>query len=205
MNFIDIHSHAQFSAYDQDRDEVMMRAREAGTMMINVGTQYDTSEAAVELAHKYPDIAYATIGLHPIHTSKSFHDEQELGLTGQQFTSRGEVFDYEKYLTLGRDEKVVAIGECGLDYYRLTPETQNAQRVAFEKQIQLAIELDKPLMLHVRNAYDDVLDVLSRYTLHATRPGNVHFFAGSWNIAQQFLKRGFTLSFTGVITFTHDY
>ena len=216
MKLIDIHSHVQFAAYDTDRDEVMARAREAGIGMINVGTQQDTSKAAVELAHKYPEIAYATIGLHPIHTSKSHHDEQELGLADQKFTSRGEEFDYDFYKKLGADPKVVAIGECGLDYYRLTSETQNAQRVAFEKQIELAVELQKPLMLHIRNArgisgegaYDDVLAMLdaTRYTARATRsPGDVHFFAGDWPTAKKFLDLGFALSFTGVITFTHDY
>src|SRR3989338_6941913 len=127
MKFIDIHCHAQFAAYDSDRDEAMKRAQEASVGMINVGTQQDTSKAAVELAHKYPDIAWATIGLHPVHTSKSYHDTKEICEGGEEITSRGEVFDYDKYLELGRDEKVVAIGECGLDYYRLTPETKTKQ------------------------------------------------------------------------------
>src|SRR3989344_4424261 len=187
MKFIDIHCHAQFAAYDSDRDEVMKRAQEASVGMINVGTQQDTSLAAIELAHKYPDIAWATIGLHPIHTSKSFHDDQELGMMNNElgsFTSRGEVFDYEYYKKLAQDPKVVAIGECGLDYYRLDRDTQNAQRIAFEKQIELAIELQKPLMLHIRNgrgmsgggAYDDVLDMLMAYRLQLTAfPGDRHF------------------------------
>ncbi len=207
MKFIDIHSHVQFVAYEADRDAVMMRAKEADTAMINVGTQKDTSKAAVELAHKYPEIAWATIGLHPIHTSKSFHDKKELGDEAKDFVSRGEEFDYDYYLELGKDEKVIGIGECGLDYYRLTRETQIAQRVAFEKQIELALELQKPLMLHIRNAYEDALQVLdaTRYTSRATRIGDIHFFAGDWKIAQEFLKRGFTLSFTGVITFADQY
>lgn len=207
MRWIDVHSHVQFVAYETDREAVMLRAKEGNTAMINVGTQKDTSRAAVELAHKHPDIAWATIGLHPIHTSKSFHDKKELGDEGKDFTSRAEEFDYDYYLELGRDPKVVGIGECGLDYYRLTRETQNAQRVAFEKQIHLAIELQKPLMIHCREAYADLIAMLdaARYTLHVTRPGNIHFFAGTWDIAQEFLKRGFTLSFTGVLTFTHDY
>ena len=207
MKFIDIHSHVQFAAYDADRAEVMERAKQAGTAMINVGTQRDTSKAAVELAHQYPDIAWATIGLHPIHTSKSFHDKQELGGEGKDFTSRGEEFDYEYYRELGKDEKVVGIGECGLDYYRLERDTRSVQRATFEKHIQLALELQKPLMIHCRNAYEDMLEILdvTRYTLHATQPGNIHFFAGSWDVARRFLDLGFTLSFTGVITFANQY
>lgn len=180
----------------------MERAKEGETAMINVGTQKDTSKAAVDLAHKYPDIAWATIGLHPIHTSKSFHDKKELGDEGKDFTSRGEDFDYDYYLDLGKDKKVVGIGECGLDYYRLTEETKKKQYEVFIKQIELANELDKPLMLHIREAYDDAIALIKA---HAKVRGDVHFFAGDWSIAKQFLDLGFTLSFTGVLTFTHDY
>src|SRR3989344_6188234 len=156
MRYIDIHSHVQFVAYEADREAVMARAKEQSVAMINVGTQRDTSQAAVELAHKHPDIAWATIGLHPIHTSKSFHDKKELGGEGKDFTSRGEIFDYDYYLKLGADPKVVGIGECGLVYY---PETNHVSQItkkkeALEKQIELALELKKPLMLHVRDAYE---------------------------------------------------
>ncbi len=207
MTFIDVHSHVQFVAYDSDRDAVIQNAREAGTKMINVGTQKDTSKAAVDLAHAYSDIAWATIGLHPIHTSKSYHDKQEIGDGGEEFTSRGEEFDYDYYLKLGKDPKVVGIGECGLDYYRLNHETRITQHETFKKHIQLALELNKPLMIHCRDAYEDLLQIIDTcYMLHVScPPGNVHFFAGDWNIAKQFLDLGFTLSFTGVLTFTHDY
>ncbi len=200
MKLIDIHSHVQFAAYDADRDEVVARAREAGVGMINVGTQQDTSKAAVKLAHKYPDIAWATIGLHPIHTSKSFHDKQELSEGGEEFTSRGEIFDYEFYKKLGVDPKVVGIGECGLDYYRLGNDTKKLQQEVFVKHIALAKELHKPLMIHCREAYDDLLAMLD-----GSVTGDCHFFAGGWQTAKKFLDLGFTLSFTGVITFTHDY
>src|SRR3989344_2990108 len=202
MRFIDIHSHVQFVAYEADREAVMMRAKEANTAMINVGTQNDTSKAAVELAHQYPDIAWATIGLHPIHTSKSFHDKQELGDEAKDFTSRGEEFDYDYYLQLGKDPRVVGIGECGLDYYRLTEETKKKQHEVFIKQIELANELNKPLMLHIRDAYDDAIELIKA---HAKVRGDVHFFAGNWDTAKKFLELGFTLSFTGVITFADQY
>jgi TatD DNase family protein len=166
-----------------------------------VGTQYDTSAEAVALAEKHED-AYATIGLHPIHTSKSFHDAKELGEGGKEFTSRGEIFDPAKYEELARSNKVIAIGECGLDYYRLDEATKETQVRNFIEQIELANKLGKPLMLHIRNAYADALEVLKA---HAKVRGDVHFFAGGWEEAKQFLDLGFTLSFTGVITFTHDY
>ncbi|MDP4020715.1 MAG: TatD family hydrolase [Candidatus Adlerbacteria bacterium] len=201
MKYFDAHTHVQFAAFKDDADEVIKRAEEAGVGMNVVGTQYDTSAAAVALAERYENV-WATIGLHPIHTSKSFHDAKELGDGGKEFTSRGETFDISKYLELAQTKRVIAIGECGLDYYRLDEATKKLQIENFVMQIELANRLGKPLMLHIRQAYKDALEVLKA---HAKVKGDVHFFAGSWEEAKQFLDLGFTLSFTGVITFTHDY
>lgn len=208
--YIDIHSHVNFKAFDEDRDLVIARALENDTWVINVGTQIDTSRKAVEMTKNYPEGVYAIIGLHPIHTGASFHDEKELGEGGAEFTSRGEVFDKEKYLELLRDPKVVGIGECGLDYFRCTEETIEKQKQAFIAQIEVANEVNKPLMLHIRNnpedkthdAYADALLLLKEYS---KVKGDVHFFAGSVEHAKAFVDFGFTLSFTGVVTFTHDY
>lgn len=201
MNYFDAHTHVNFVAYEGDREETIKRAADAGVGMNCVGTQFDTSKSAVELAQKYDNV-WATIGLHPIHTAQSYHDEKELGEGGKEFTSRGEQFDASAYEELGRDSKVIAIGECGLDYYRVDESTKDVQIKNFVEQIELANKLQKPLMLHIRNAYDDALEVLKA---HAVVRGDVHFFAGDWTIARKFLDLGFTLSFTGVVTFTHDY
>jgi TatD DNase family protein len=203
--YIDIHAHVNFSAFDADREAVVKRSLNVGTWIINVGTQKDTSQSAVDLANKYESGVYAAVGLHPVHTSKSFHDKKELGEGGKDFTSRGEQFDYDFYKKLGQNKKVVAIGECGLDYYRLEDDTIKIQKENFIKQITLASELGKPLMLHIRNAYEDSLEILKEQVKTKKIKGNVHFFAGSVEIAQKFLDLGFTLSFTGVITFTRDY
>ncbi len=221
--YIDIHSHTNFKAFDEDRSEVIKRALDAETFVINVGTQIDTSRKAVEMANEYGEGVYAIIGLHPIHTGASYHDVKELGEEGKAFTSRGEVFDMDAYRELLKDPKVVGIGECGLDYYRCTEETIAKQKQAFIQQIELANEFNKPLMLHIRNnpenngrasmdgarhdfaksnAYADSLEILKQY---AKVKGDVHFFAGSVEIAQAFVEFGFTISFTGVLTFTHDY
>jgi TatD DNase family protein len=104
----------------------------------------------------------------------------------------------------------VAIGECGLDYYRLEEKTKKTQIEAFIQQIELANRLQKPLMLHIRDgkhaggvsAYLDAIEILKA---HGKVLGDTHFFAGDWSIAKKFLDIGFTLSFTGVVTFTHDY
>lgn len=201
MKYFDAHTHTNFIAYKDDRDLVMARAREAGVGMNIVGTQIDTSRAAVELARQH-NHAWASIGLHPVHTARSYHDTKELGEGGEEFTSRGEIFDTAAYEALGQDPKVIAIGECGLDYYRVEESTKDVQSKAFIEQIELANRLQKPLMLHIRNAYDDALEILKA---HAKVVGDVHFFAGDWGVAKKFLDIGFTLSFTGVLTFTHDY
>jgi TatD DNase family protein len=208
--YIDIHSHVNFKAFDEDRDEVINRALEGNTWVINVGTQIDTSRKAVEMANRYKEGVYAIIGLHPIHTGASYHDEKELGEGGKEFTSRGENFDEEAYRELLKDPKVVGIGECGLDYFRCTEESIEKQKKAFIEQIKLANEFDKPLMLHIRtnpdggiyNAYQDALEILKT---HAKVKGDVHFFAGTWEDAKGYLDFGFTLSFTGVITFARSY
>ena len=201
MNYYDCHTHVNFVAFKDDSDATIKRAQEAGVGMIVVGTQYDTSADSVRVAESHDDV-YAAIGLHPIHSTKSYHDEKELGEGGKEFTSRGEEFDAEKYFALWQSPKVVAIGECGLDYYRLEEDTKKKQEATFVQQIELANRLQKPLMLHIRNAYDDALAVLKA---HAQVKGDVHFFAGDWNIAKQFLDFGFTLSFTGVLTFAREY
>lgn len=213
--YIDIHSHVNFSAFDADREDVMNRARDCETIVINVGTQINTSRKAVEMTHTYTN-TYAIIGLHPIHTGASYHDVKELGEGGKEFTSRGEILDKDAYRELLKDPKVLGIGECGLDYYRCDEDSIAKQKEAFVAQIELANEFNKPIMLHIRNnpdlpaqtgdksrnAYFDALDLLKH---HAKIKGDVHFFAGNWEEAKAFLDFGFTLSFTGVITFTHDY
>jgi len=208
--YIDIHSHTNFTAFDADRNEVIERALASDTWIINVGTQIDTSRKAVEMTEEYSDGVYAIIGLHPIHTGASHHDVKELGEGGVEFTSRGEVFDTDAYRELLKNPKVVAIGECGLDYYRCDTDYIENQKQAFIAQIELANEYNKPLMLHIRNnkerpelnAYFDALQILKE---HSKVKGDVHFFAGGLKEAQAFVDFDFTLSFTGVITFTTDY
>src|SRR3989344_4774731 len=151
IRYIDNHAHLNFRAFDADYKEAIKLAQEAGVAIINVGTQKDTSKRAVEIAEEAA--CFAIVGLHPVHTSKSFHDEKEIGEGGKEFTSRGEIFDYEYYKKLGTHPKVVGIGECGLDYFRLEEDTKEIQKNVFEEQIKLSIDVGKPLMLHIREAY----------------------------------------------------
>lgn len=213
--YIDIHAHTNFAGFDADRKEVVERALSSGVWMINVGTQQDTSRKAVEMTREFPEGVYAIIGLHPIHANASYHDSDEFGSDDKGFTSRGEVFDVDFYRALAKEgrEKVVGIGECGLDYYHApTPEQHARQKAAFIAQIELALELDLPLMLHIRSgeggdAYRAVLDILKPYKekYGDKLRGDTHFFAGSVENAREFLALGFHLSFTGVVTFAKQY
>ncbi len=204
--FFDIHAHINFKAFDEDREEVISRALKNDTWLINIGTQFDTSKKAVEMSLRYPEGVYASIGLHPIHTSASYHDTEELGPEGKEFTSRGEIFDKERYKELAKEGKVVAIGECGLDYYHLDPENIEKQKTAFIAQIELANELNLPLMLHIRNnpedrtkdAYHDVYEILKKYSKVKAVS---HFFAGSPEDVKRFLEIGVYISFSGPITY----
>ena len=204
--YFDAHTHAHFAAFKDDMDEVLKRALDNNVYLINVGTQIDTSKKAVEVANKYPKGVYATIGLHPVHTEKSYHDAGELGsasLGDNGFTSRGETFDYNSYKELSKNEKVVGIGECGLDYYRLNEETKKTQKEAFIKQIQLAYDIKKPLMIHCREAFDDLIDILESHKneLLSDYAGVTHFFAGTKDHAKKLLDLGFAFSFGGASTF----
>ncbi len=212
MKYIDTHAHMNFHVYKNDINEVILRTQSDDIMVINIGTQQSTSQEAVNMTDKHENL-YAIIGLHPIHTIGSYHDHDELGEQGVEFASRGEVFDTDFYRKLAASsDKIVGIGECGLDYYRNTAETRDAQESAFHAQIKLALELDLPLMLHVRasensmDAYHDVLEILRGYKReHPNLRGQCHFFAGTIGIAQQFMNLGFYISFTGVITFAKMY
>ncbi len=217
IRYFDAHTHVQFKAFDSDYKEVVKRAGDAGVGMVNVGTQKDTSHRALELAREYDNL-YAAVGLHPIHTSESYHDTEELGDSPEAkgFTSRGEDFDYEYYKKLALDERVVAIGECGLDYFRVEDgesETKERQRRAFAEQVKLARDVGKPLMIHARSsagtddAYEDLLSILKE----AGFPGKVifHFYAGSLPMAEKLLGAPYGgetyFTFGGVVTFVRDY
>lgn len=207
-HFFDVHTHIQFVAFKNDADLVIRRALDAGTWMVNVGTQRDTSEAAVRMAEQYPEGVYASVGLHPIHTEESYHDTKELGDSTEAsgFSSRSELFDADFYRTLAEHPKVVAIGECGLDYYRLSEDTKEKQRTAFLAHIKLAHAVQKPLMIHCRNAFTDLIETLnSEFKILNSPPGVVHFFSGTVADARSLLDLGFSFSFGGVLTFARDY
>ncbi|MBI4993158.1 MAG: TatD family hydrolase [Candidatus Magasanikbacteria bacterium] len=200
---IDSHCHLQFNAYKDDYGEVIKKCQAKGMILNVVGTQSDTSEQAVKLAEKHENI-YATVGLHPIHTTSTEVDEEEI-----TFKSREEVFDYGFYKKLASHPKVIAIGECGMELFHLPNSVDKAEIIkkhseSFLQQAKLAQELDLPMVIHVRDAYDEMVEVIKlqikNYKLKILQ-GVIHCFTGDWTQAQKFLDLGMYLGFTGVITF----
>lgn len=197
IKYFDVHSHINFPEYDADRAEVLARMKEKSVWTITVGTNLETSRSAVELADKN-DGVFASIGLHPV--------DEPIGL----LIGVAPIFDEKAFAELVIHPKVVAIGECGLDYGKsgIADEGEKTrQKKDFEKQIDFAVRYNKPLMLHVRNAHEDVLNILiaKKGEYGDKLRGNAHFFSGSSEIEKKYLDLGFSVSFTGVITFVKDY
>lgn len=205
--YFDIHSHLNFADFDKDREEVIKRTLDNGVWAIVVGTDFASSKKAIEIAEKHEGL-FASVGLHPTDNGK-------------------EIFDYKRYRELALHPKAVAVGETGLDFYKnlkvqnlkINPPAggqndnekfkneKERQRELFIKHIELSKEVEKPLIIHCREAYDEMLDILT--ALHSPLStfylGNMHFFSGNWEQAKKFLDLGFTLSFAGPITFARDY
>ncbi len=192
MKYIDVHCHLQFPEYDADREEVIARAQREEIGIINVGTDIPMSVKAIEIAENHKDI-YATAAIHPNHTK--------------------EKFDLSALAELAKHPKVVAIGECGLDYFRSLPEDFERQEEVFIQHIELANKVNKPLMLHIRNAksndggdnlnaYKDALKILKEYSKVRA---NFHFFTGTQENLDEIIGMNGMVSFNGVVTFARSY
>lgn len=200
FDYIDIHAHLNFEDYKDDREAVINHTLKNGVTFINIGTNQKTSEESVRLAEKY-DSVYATVGLHPIYANSLKENDQEI---------EAEKFDYDFYLNLARHSKVVGIGECGLDYFHLQEDSkiaQKKQKEVFRQHLNLALAVNKPLMIHCRDAHQEILEILEDFQKenNSQLRGNFHFFVGDEKLAQKILNLGFDLSFTGVITFASQY
>ncbi len=197
--FLDCHTHLQLPAYDADREAVISRARSVDVAMVNVGTQAGTSRAALALAEQHPDM-WAAIGFHPSHCNTDWHHDPDEQVSAQQ-----EIFDADIFRELAKHPKTVAIGECGLDYYRMASDKREAeserQKKVFLQQIEIARESNKPLMIHCREAFPDLIQLLDAHRLPLTDPGIIHFFTGTAEDAQKLLELGFAFTFGGAITF----
>ena len=181
MWVVETHCHLDFPQFEGDLDGVLRRAREAGVFyMITIGTSVESSRKAVELAHRY-ECVYAAIGVHP-------HDADKV--------DDNTLAELEE---LGQDAKVVAVGEVGLDFYRNLSPRQTQERV-FREFIKLAKRLNKPLILHTRDATKEVLKILEAEGAPQRR-GVFHCWASSVKNAKRAVELGFQISFAGNITF----
>jgi TatD DNase family protein len=208
---IDTHAHVNFAAFKEDAESTVKRALDEGVWVVNVGTQIDTSREAVAMADKFEKGVYAVIGIHPVHTYSQELDEEET-----HFKTREESFDYDLYKSLAQNPKVVGIGECGLDYFRL-PENGDHQAIkktqaeAFIAQLKLAKELDKALVIHSRSSKGtddaclDILEILKQDLALSPKPYPLRFvlhsYTGSPEVAKKFVDLGAYISFNGIITF----
>jgi TatD DNase family protein len=198
----DTHCHLNLPDYEEnERTAIIEDCLAQGVWINNVGTDYESSAEAVRLANLYEEGVYAVVGSHPENflPNKKLDDVQD--------------FDFEKFKKLADNPKVLGIGECGLDYYRL-PEINAvkinreqafaAQSPAFLSQLRLAKELDKALVIHCRpsagseDAYEDILEILKN---ERPKKFEMHSFTGSWKICEKFLDLGGYIAINGIITF----
>lgn len=173
--------------------------------MINVGSQESTSRRAVEMTRKYPEGVFAVVGMHPLHLAKGYVDVDKF-----ENEDKIEDFDFDKYFSMASDEKVVAIGEVGLDFYRIDPaqevEAKKAQIELLWQQIELATKLNKPLVVHCRKAHPETIKILNEAMLkYDNLRGVAHSFSGRWNQAEEYLKMGFYIALNGIITYDRSY
>ncbi|MHB8904139.1 MAG: TatD family hydrolase [Patescibacteria group bacterium] len=214
--FIDTHAHVNFAAFKDDADEVIRRSLDNNTWMILVGSESRTSARALQFANKYERGVYAAIGLHPVHLQEGLIDDSEED-NSYSFVSRFEDFDYGVYEKLAKFEKVVAIGEIGLDYYHFDPAKdvtaiKKKQQEVFAQQLLLARNLDLPVIIHCRQAHDDLLMILQEFKkeygqiIPTDRPwGVIHCFSGDEDLAWKYFELGLIISFTGLITFSQQW
>jgi TatD DNase family protein len=177
--YFDTHAHYDDKRFNDDRDELLASMEGAGvSLILNAGSSIWSSEASLSLADKYPFV-HASVGVHP-HAAKTMTD--------------GTIAELEKMLA---HPKAVAVGEIGLDYhYDFSP--RDVQRERFREQLELARKLKKPVIVHEREALQDVMDIVKEYK---ELTGVFHCFSGSWETARTILDMGWYLSFTGVVTF----
>lgn len=213
MRLIDTHCHMNLSNYCDDVDAVIHRALEADVDMIIASTDYKTSKKALDIANRYERGVSVAVGIHP-----GSLEERIENIGGQDVTVPGEKFNAEMFQQLAKFPKVVAIGEIGLDYYRLEGEQalkdqiKKRQKLVLWAQMELAVMLNLPVIIHCRQAHDDLLNLIYDFRkefrpfLSETKPwGVIHCFSGDENLAWRYFNLGFAISFTGLITFSGQW
>jgi len=194
----DTHAHLNFFKFNKDREELIKKCLDSGIGMINVGTNLQSSKKAIDIAVNSSGV-FTSVGLHPLNIDSEFLKNK--GYSGELEGFLEKDFDYGKYKELAKSKKVVAIGECGLDYW-YRPKGQEKkelfkqeQRRIFEKHLDLAEELNLPVIIHCRSAFDDLLSILSKRKIR----GVLHCFTGTKEDAERFLSLGLYIGINGII------
>ena len=189
FEYIDTHAHLEMSDFDKDRGELIKKLQKENIGVVVIGVDKKTSLEAIALADKYENL-FATIGYHPKDSKEDFEESQ--------------------FEDLIKHPKVVAVGECGLEFFRLGSDSEKEKEKQinlFKQQIDFAVQYEKPLVVHCREAHHEVLKILEEKKISAGDKlrGVIHFFSGDIDIAKRYLDLGFYFSFGGVITFADDY
>lgn len=199
---IDTHSHLNFKAFDQDRDQIIKQCQEKDIVAVNVGTSLITSKKAVDIAQKNKNM-WASVGLHPIHLASKIMKLQDD--ENEENPNDEPEFDSQAYKELARNPKVVAIGEIGLDYYYKPKNTgkkllfKQDQQELFKKELELAKELDKAVIIHCRMAYDDMIDFFNNNPGLIPKRAVLHCFMADLVYLNRFLDLGFFIGYNGII------
>ncbi|MCK9578387.1 TatD family hydrolase [bacterium] len=198
--FIDSHAHLNISDFDNTRNKLIPSLLSSSIQVINVGVNKYSSKRAVEIAEEYDKGVFASVGLHPLNIRSDF-TEKKYGKDGEKESELEKEFDVKEYKKIANASKVVAIGEIGLDYWhRPKGESKKAeykklQMNIFNQQLDLAEEMDLPVIIHSRSSFDDTYDVLQKRKLK----GVLHCFIGERKDAERFLDMGYVLGINGVI------
>ncbi|HOB16530.1 MAG TPA: TatD family hydrolase [Defluviitoga sp.] len=182
MNFIDTHCHLLFSNYDDDREEVLKKVNKELDLFIEIGGDLDNSKKVVEFVKNQPK-AFGSVGIHPSDSE---------GVDNK---------DLEELEKLAQSEKIVAVGETGLDFYWET--NKQTQYKIFDAQVSIAKKLNKPIVLHIRDAYNEAYEFLKKSNL-PSKLGVVHCFSDTWETAKKFLDLGFYIGIDGPITYSKN-
>ena len=171
---IDTHAHLNFEAFSSDWKEIADKCLAEGIWVINVGSNFETSRKAIEIAQEYDKNIFAAIGVHPIHAQEGF--------------------DKNNFKKLAESKRAVAIGEIGLDKFKNYGDFFNEQEKIFSEQLDFAKELNLPTIIHCRMAHDELLNILNN-----NYRGVIHCFTGTWKEAQKYLDMGFYLGINGIM------
>ena len=229
--FFDSHSHINFSEFKDDGDIVIRRSLDNNVQLMIVGTDYKSSNLALYYANRFEKGVYAAVGLHPNNLISQNKEKEGLDKESEskenlersekyidyKYEKPAEEFNYDTYEKLASFEKVLAIGETGLDYYRIktgkgSGAAKKLQQKVFLQHLQLSRNLDLPVIIHCRQAHDDVLEILKDFRktyldfIPTNRPwGVMHCFSGDEDLAWQYFSLGLIISFTGLISFSKQW